>query len=91
MGDGNKPFTVYSVKSVEPQVIRTYGVVRYADSVAQAKGNPYLGDNIMIIPASGVTQENMIMIELDAARIIQETTRHGNDYLKTAKVIIVAK
>jgi hypothetical protein len=91
MGDGNKPFTVYSVKSVEPQVIRTYGVVRYADSVAQAKGNPYLGDNIMIIPASGVTQENMIMIELDAARIIQETTRHDNNYLKSAKVIIAAK
>jgi len=31
----------YSVKSVEPQVIRTYGVVRYADSVDQASQNPH--------------------------------------------------
>ena len=45
----------------------------------------------MIIPVSGVTKENMIMIGLDAARIIRETTRHGNDYLKSAKVIIAAK
>jgi hypothetical protein len=91
IGDGNKPFTVYSVKSVEPQVIRTYGVVRYADSIAQAKQNPHLGDNIMIVPISGVTKENMIVIGFDAARIIRETTSHGNDYLKSAKVTIATK
>jgi hypothetical protein len=91
IGDGNKPFTVYSVKSVEPQVIRTYGIMRYADTVEQARQNPHLGDNIMIVPISGVTKENMIMIGFDAARIIRETTSHGNDYLKSAKVIIAAK
>ena len=91
MGDGSEPFTVYSVKSVDPQVIQTYGVVRYADSVKQAKQNSHLGDNAMIIPVSQVTQENMIVIGFDAARIIQETTRYGNDYLKQAKVIIAAK
>ena len=91
IGDGNKPFTVYSVKSVEPQVIRTYGVVRYADSIAQAKQNPHLGDNVMIVPVSGITKENMIMIGFDAARLIRETTSHGNDYLKSAKVIIATK
>jgi len=91
IGDGNKPFTVYSVKSVEPQAIRTYGVVRYADSIDQAKQNPHLGENVMIVPVSGVTRENMIMIGLDAARLIQETSRHGNDYLKSAKVIIAAR
>ncbi len=82
IGDENKPFTVYSVKSVEPQVIRTYGVVRYADSVEQAKQNPHLGNNVIIVPVSGITKENMIMIGFDAARIIHETTSHGNDYLK---------
>jgi hypothetical protein len=91
IADGNKPFTVYSVKNVEPQVIRTYGIIRYADSVEQAKQNPYLGNNIIIVPVSGVTKENMIMIGFDAARLIRETTRHGNDYLKNAKVVIVTK
>jgi len=91
IGDGNKPFTVYSVKSVEPQVIRTYGVVRYADSIAQAKQNPHLGDNAMIVPISGVTKEDMIVIGFDAARLIRETTSHGNDYLGQAKVIIATK
>jgi len=90
-GDGNKLFTVYSVKSVEPEVIRTYGIVRYADSVDQARQNSHLGDNVIIIPASGITKENMIMIGFDAARTIRETSSHGNDYLKNAKVMIAAK
>ncbi len=91
IGERNTPFTVYSVKSVDPEIIRTYGVVRYTDSIEQAKQNPRLGENIMIIPVSDVTQENMIVIRVDAARLIRETTRHGNDYLKQAKVIISAK
>jgi hypothetical protein len=33
----------------------------------------------------------MIVIAFDAARIIVETTRHGNNYLKDAKVTIAAK
>jgi hypothetical protein len=91
IGDGNKPLTVYSIKSVDPEIIRTYGVVRYADSIEQAKQNPHLGDNVIIVPVSGVTKENVIMIGFDAARIIRETTSHGNDYLKTAKVMIAVK
>jgi hypothetical protein len=91
IGDGNKPFTVYSAKSVDPSVIRTYGVARYADSVEQAKQNPHLGDNSMIVPVTGVTKDNMMIIGMDAARMIREATRHGNDYLKVAKVVIVAK
>jgi hypothetical protein len=91
MGDGNRPFTVYSVKSVDPQVIRTYGVVRYADSVEQARQNSHLGDNVIIVPVSGITKENMIMIGFNAARLIRETTSHGNDYLGQAKVIIATK
>lgn len=91
VGDGNKRLTVYSVKSVDPQITRTYGIVRYAVSVNQAKQNPYLGDNAMVVSASRVTKENMIMIGFDAARLIRETTRYGNDYLKQAKVMIAAK
>jgi len=91
IADGSKPFTVYSVKSVEPQVIRTYGIVRYADSVDQARQNPLLGDNTMIVPVTGVTKENMIIIGIDAARLIRETTSHGNNYLKNAKVAITSK
>jgi hypothetical protein len=91
ISDGNKPFTVYSVRNVEPQVIRAYGVVRYSDSIDQARQNPYLGENVMIVPVSGVTRGNMIMIGLDAARVIRETTRHGNDYLKSARVIVAAR
>jgi len=91
IGDGNKSITVYSVKSVEPQVIRTFGVVRYADTTEQARQNPHLGDNTMVVPVDGVTKENMIIIGFNAARLIRETTSHGNDYLGQAKVIIAAK
>jgi hypothetical protein len=91
MADGNKPFTVYSAKSVDPQVFRTYGVMRYADSVDQARQNPHLGDNAMIVPVTGVTKENMIIIGIDSARLIRETTSHGNNYLKNAKVCITTK
>ena len=91
IGDGNKPFTVYSVKSVEPQVIRTFGVVRYADTIEQARQNSHLGDNAMVVPVAGVTKENLIIIGFNAARIIRETISHGNDYLRNAKVSIAAK
>jgi hypothetical protein len=91
IADGNKPFTVYSAKSVDPQIFRTYGVVRYADSIDQARQNPHLGNNMMIIPVTGVTKENMIIIGIDAARLIRETTSHGNNYLKNAKVAITTK
>jgi hypothetical protein len=91
IGDSNKPFTVYSAKSVDPQIFRTYGVVRYADSIDQARQNPHLGDNTMIVPVSSVTKENMIVIGLEAARLIRESISHGNNYLKNANVAITAK
>jgi len=84
----NKQITVYSVKNVTPKVIRSHGVVRYADNEDQAKKNPYIGENVMIIPAENVTKENMIVIGPDGVRAIRETTMHGNDYLGDAKVVI---
>lgn len=87
-GKDRRPLTVYSAKFVNPAVIRTYGVVRYAESVEQGKKNPYLGDNVLVIPAENVSKENMIFIHTDSARKVRETTRHGNDYLSKAKVVI---
>lgn len=80
--------TVYSVNSVEPRTVRTYGIVRYADKLKQIKEIDKVGDNFIIVPAQGVTEDNIIVIARDGARKIHETTRHGNDYLNKAKVII---
>jgi hypothetical protein len=65
--------------------------VRYADSIDQARNNTHLGDNVMIIPASKITKENMIVLRGEAARLIKETTAHGNDYLSEARVVISAQ
>lgn len=82
-------FTVYSAKNVKPAVVRTFGVVRYADTADQAlKGNPQIGSNVLVIPASAITKENMIVIKGNDRRVIFETTSHGNDYLADAKVVI---
>ena len=86
--DDNRRITVYSVKSVKPPVIRSYGVVRYADDKDQAKKNTYIGDNTVVIPVADITKENMILIGPEAARVIRETTMNGNDYLSDAKVIV---
>lgn len=80
--------TVYSVKSVSPKICRNFGVVRHAGTVKQARKSPYLGDNIMVIPATKVTDENMIVISNDNANNIYESIRYGNDYLTKAKVTI---
>jgi len=87
---GDSLVTIYSAKNVKPAVIRTYGTVRYADNIEQALKNQRLGNNAMIIPASRVTKENMIVVKGEAARLIKETTAHGNDYLSEAKVVIAA-
>jgi len=87
-GLGDALVTVYSAKNVKPAVVRTHGIVRYVDSVDQARTNPQAGDNVMIIPASSITKENMIVVKAEAARLIKETTSHGNDYLSEAKVLI---
>lgn len=87
----NKQITVYSVKNVTPKVIRTYGVVRYADDEEQARKNPYIGENVVVIPVESITKENMIVIGADGVRTIRETTMHGNNYLSDAKVVISSK
>lgn len=80
--------TVYSVKVVSPGVVRTHGVVRYVDSVDLARQQQIVGPNPMIVFADSVTKENMIMIRPQDAKLIRETTSHGNNYLGEAKVVI---
>lgn len=90
-GLGDTPVTVYSAKCVNPAIVRTQGIVRYADTTDQARTNPRLGNNIMVIPASKITKENMIVVKGEAARLIKETTAHGNDYLSEAKIVVSAQ
>jgi hypothetical protein len=88
VSEDQKSMTVYSAKRVKPQIIRTYGVVRYADSLDQARKIAYVGGNVLIIPAVKVTDGNLIVIGADAAKKIKETVRYNNDYLGDAKVVI---
>jgi len=83
--------TVYSAKSVKPEVIRTYGVARYADSVEQALRDLRLGDNPMVVAVSGVTRDNLLVIVPEGAKALLESTRYGNDFLNEAKVVIAGK
>ena len=87
-GEDNQYLTVYSAKLVEPKIIRTKGVVRYQTSVEQAKKHPLAGENVLVVPVDNITRENMIIISLDAAKIISETNRYGNNYLSEGKVVI---
>lgn len=80
--------TVYSFRFVEPRIIRTYGIVRFADTLDQAKNIKKIGDNVMVVPVENVTDVNAIIISRANAQKVYETTRHGNDYLKKAKVVI---
>jgi len=80
--------TVYSVNRVEPRIVRTYGIVRYTDKLSQIKKIDKVGDNFIIVPVKSVTEDNMIVIASEGARKVYETTRHGNDYLNKANVVI---
>jgi hypothetical protein len=88
---GGELQTIYSVNQVEPRIIRTYGIVRYSDALGQALKVAELGDNIMIVPVKKVNEGNMIIISEDNASKIYETTRHGNDYLSEAKVVVCSE
>jgi hypothetical protein len=90
-GADNQYLTVYSAKFVQPKIIRTTGVVRYQTSVELAKKHPCIGDNVLVVPVENITKENMIIIPVEGAKVISESTRYGNNYLGEAKVIIADK
>lgn len=83
--------TVYSVNYVKPNIVRTYGIIRYSDNLDQARKIDKIGDNVLIIPVEKVTNENMLVINSIDARKIYETTRHGNDYLNKAHVVVCSE
>ncbi len=83
--------TVYSVKVVKPSVVRTYGAVRYADSLEHIQTNQMLGANPMLVTAEAVTKDNMIMIRSCDAKLVRETMAHGNNYLGEAKFVVLVK
>jgi len=83
--------TVYSAKSVRPEVVRTQGVARFADTHNQARNNPLIGDNPIVVTVREVTKENMLVVRPDVARTIWEVTRFGNNFLEQAKVVIAGK
>lgn len=82
---------VYSIRSVKPGIVRSYGIVRFADTLDQVKGIKKIGDNYMVVPVVDVTDKNVLVISSESARKIKETARHGNDYLETARVAISAE
>ena len=89
--EGGDLATVYSVKHVDPGIVRSYGVVRYADTLDQATKIAGLGDNFLVSPVEKVDEENTLIINTACASKILETIRYGNDYLRKAKVVISAE
>jgi hypothetical protein len=89
--DGGTLQTVFSAKSVKPDVIRTFGVVRYADTVDQALKDARLGDNPVTIRVIEVTRDNLLVLVPGGAKALRETARYGNDYLGDAKVVIAGR
>lgn len=88
IGEDGKMSTVYSVKRVAPRIVRTYGIVRYADTLKQARKIKKLGNNVLIVSTEKVTDDNRMVISAKSAQKIYETTMHGNDYLSEANVAI---
>lgn len=88
---GNDLETVYSVRHVKPKTVRTYGIVRFVDALDQVETIKSIGKNYMVVPVENVTDTNMILISSGSAQKIYETTRHGNDYLEKAAVVICAE
>jgi hypothetical protein len=83
--------TVYSAKIVKPSVIRTYGAVRYAETIDNAVKISHLGGNVLVVQVADISKDNQIIISAQDAATIKETLAHGNDYLGEAKVVITVR
>ncbi len=83
--------TVYCVKQVKPSVVRTFGAVRYTDSVEHVSKLSNLGDNLIHITVDDISKDNVVIINADDANILRQTMMHGNDYISDAKVVISNK
>lgn len=84
-----QPVLVYGVRRVAPEVVRTYGIVRYAISLDQARGMEGAGANPIIIFVEGIDPNNRIAINPEDATILEESIRYGNNFLEKGRVAIV--
>ena len=82
---------VYSAMLVKPAVFRTFGAIRYADSIDNAVKQLHVCGNVLIVPVKEVTKENMMVINARDLATIKETLAHGNNYIEDAKVVISAQ
>jgi len=80
---------VYGVRRVAPEVVRSYGIVRYTDSLEQARITETAGANPVVIMAEAVTADNRIVIAPQDAATLEETLRYGNNFLEKGRVVIV--
>jgi len=90
-GEGGKFLAVYSAKSVRPEVVRSRGVARYADTLQQAMHHPLVGDNPLVLLVTEVARPNMLVLRSEGAKAVRETIRHANDYLSEAKVVVAGR
>ena len=87
--DGVK--TVYSAHVVEPAIVRTLGIVRFTDTLDQARGVKKIGSNYLVVPVEDVAEKNILIISNLSAQRIYDSNRKGNDYLRKARVVISAE
>ena len=80
---------VYGVRRVAPEVVRTFGIVRYAISLDQARSMESAGANPIIIFVEEVSGENRIAINPEDATTLEEAIRYGNNFLERGRVAIV--
>ncbi len=81
---------VYGSAYLDKQWVEKHGVVGYANSLADAKGNERVGKNPHVVKAIRVTGPNnkdLVLSEEDA-RKVRELGKHLN-FLDQAKVVIV--
>ena len=83
--------TVYSALFVEPDLVRTLGIVRFTDTLDQAQSIERIGTNYLVVPVEDVAEDNTLIISNLSAQQIYASTRKGNDYLKMARVVISAE
>lgn len=87
-GGSDQPVKVYSAMLVKPAVFRTFGAIRYADSVDTAVKQSHVNGNALVVSVKEITKDNMIVISSRDLATIKETLAHGNNYIEEAKVVI---
>lgn len=82
---------VYSAMLVKPAVFRTFGAIRYSDTVDGAIKQMHVCGNTLVVPIKEITKDNVIVISARDLATIKETLAHGNNYIENAKVVISAQ